>query len=70
MCTWHIHIAKQGLEDNEIILYFGIGRGPLGMCDGILFVGKEGCIVPLGKRFLAPAGRFAIEIKDRDSPVV
>ena len=57
-------------EDNEIILYFGIGRGPVGRCDGILFVGKEGCIVPLGKRLLAPAGRFAIEIKDRDSPIV
>ena len=57
-------------EDNEIILYFGTGHGPLGICDGILFVGKEGCIIPLGKRFLPPAGRFAIEIKDSGNPVV
>ena len=57
-------------EDSEIILYFGTGRGLIGTIDGMLFVGKEGCIVPLGKKFLAPAGRFAIEIKDSGNPVV
>ena len=51
-------------EDNEVILYFGTGRGPIGTSDGLLFALKEGCIVPLGKKFLAPTGRFPIEIKD------
>ena len=57
-------------EDNEVILYFGTGRGPIGTSDGMLFALKEGCIVPLGKKFLAPVGRFAIEIKESGNPVV
>ena len=57
-------------EDNEIILYFGTGRGPIGTSDGMLFALKEGCIVPLGKKFLAPPGWFAIQIKDTGNPVV
>ena len=56
-------------EDNEVILYFGTGRGPIGSSDGMLFALREGCIVPLGKKFLAPAGRFPIEIKDGGNPV-
>ena len=56
-------------EDNEVILYFGTGRGPIGTSDGMLFALREGCIVPLGKKFLAPAGRFPIEIKDGGNPV-
>ena len=56
-------------EDNEIILYFGTGRGPIGTSDGMLFVLGEGCMVPLSKKFLAPAGRVAIEIKDSGNSV-
>ena len=56
-------------EHNEVIFYFGTGRGPIGTSDGMLFVLKEGCIVPLGKKFLAPTGRFVLEIKDGGSPV-
>ena len=56
-------------EDSEVILYFGTGRGPIGTSDGMLFALREGCIVPLGKKFLAPAGRFPIEIKDGGNPV-
>ena len=56
-------------EDNEVILYFGTGRGPIGTSDGMLFALREGCIVPLGQKFLASAGRFAIEIEDNGNPV-
>ena len=56
-------------EHNEVILYFGTGRGPIGTSDGMLFALKEGCIVPLGKKFLAPTGRFPLEIKDGGNPV-
>ena len=56
-------------EDNEIILYFGTGRGPIGTSDGMLFALREGCMVPLSKKFLAPAGRVAIQIKDSGNSV-
>ena len=56
-------------EDNEIILYSGTGLGPIGTSDGMLFVPGEGCMVPLSKKLLAPAGRVAVEIKDKGNSV-
>ena len=66
----HHNAHRRALEeDTEIILYFGTGRGPIGTSDGMLFVLGKGCMVPLNKKLLAPAGRVAIEIKDSGNSV-
>ena len=39
------------IEDSEVVLYYGVGRGMLGQTKGLLYCYKDALIIPTGKTF-------------------
>ena len=48
--------SKALVNNNEVVLYYGTGRGPIGGVKGMLYLMKDALIVPFGKTcWLPPA---------------
>ena len=69
-CAMHQHCDHQMLaEGQDIIIYYGTGRGPLGSLPGMLYMLNDAFILPNGSKPRAenmrPIKKQEISIKDR-----
>ena len=50
--------------NNEVLVFFGTGRGPIGTSAGAIHLMKDAVIVPLGQKFLGGTLKEEIIITD------
>jgi len=54
------------VNQNEVVLYFGTGRGPIGALEGQLYALKNAAIVSIGRKFLPADPTHDVDIKAKD----
>ena len=59
----HIATARALANDNEVVLYYGTGRGKMGSMEGIVHIMKDSLVVQIGYKTGGKAKRSEISIE-------
>ena len=59
------NVSSAALQENyEVVLFFGIGRGPIGSVAGGFYLMKDAAIVPIRHHLLAGKATHEVQIEE------